>query len=104
MTAADELRSRCATVDWMAATNGEQGVVPMICSTFTSTQELLDYVWATFPPRRRPPPRTYGSLWLLRNRASGETVPLDRSGATPVAAVDFVPGAEFEVVMLPPET
>ncbi|MCY1069691.1 serine/threonine-protein kinase [Nannocystis sp. RBIL2] len=100
--APDALRSRCAVIHWTAATDGERGEVAVPCFGYDSTQELLDHVWASFPPHRRPLPRTYGSAWLLRRRGDSEGVPLDRSGATPVAAVGFVPGSEFEVVLLKP--
>jgi serine/threonine-protein kinase len=101
---ADELpadgAARWAVVDWTVATEGAQGRIPVLCSGYVTTTELLDDLWASFPPQHRPAPFTYGSVWGLRNRATGQLVPYDRDRPVAVEAIGFAPGSEFEVLWL----
>lgn len=94
--------ARLAFVDWSAVSGGTLGKVGFHCAAYDSVIPLLHHLWSTFPNALRPPPATYGLRWALRERGRDAIIAIDRAAPLNLEAIGFVPGSEFEIVLLEP--
>ncbi|MEZ4449631.1 MAG: serine/threonine-protein kinase [Nannocystaceae bacterium] len=94
-------RGRLAFVDWTEATAGALGRIGFLCEAYESFAPLLHQIWAMFPEPHRPPPLSYGQRWVLRERGRARVLAVGGASER-LDALGFVPGAEFEVLLLDP--